>query len=44
MIHDSVFGSRLEIIDGADHTLIWTHPDDLTHEIDKFLSNQPSAA
>lgn len=44
ILHDGVFGSCLEIIDGADHTLLWTHPDDLTHEIDKFLGDQPSAA
>ena len=26
MLHDGISGSQLVIIDGADHTLIWTHP------------------
>ncbi len=38
MLHDGIPGSQLVIIDGADHTLIWTHPDKLLRVVDEFLS------
>src|SRR6266487_2669043 len=37
MLHDGIPGSQLVIIDGADHTLIWTHPDELLRVTDEFL-------
>jgi 3-oxoadipate enol-lactonase len=37
MLHDGILGSRLVIIDGADHTLIWTHLDELVRVTDEFL-------
>ena len=37
MRHDGIVGSQLGIIDGADHELLWTHPDELTRVTDEFL-------
>ena len=37
MLHDGIPGSQLVIIDGADHTLIWTHSDELVQVTDEFL-------
>jgi 3-oxoadipate enol-lactonase len=37
MLHDGITGSQLLIIDGADHTLIWTHSDELVRVTDEFL-------
>ena len=37
MLHDGIPGSQLVIIDGADHTLIWTHSDELVRVTDEFL-------
>jgi pimeloyl-ACP methyl ester carboxylesterase len=37
MLHDGIPGSQLVIIDGADHALIWTHPDELLRVVDEFL-------
>lgn len=37
MLHDGITGSRLVIIDGADHALIWTDPDKLARVTDEFL-------
>jgi 3-oxoadipate enol-lactonase len=37
MLHDGIAGSQLVIIDGADHTLIWADPNELTRVVDKFL-------
>jgi pimeloyl-ACP methyl ester carboxylesterase len=37
MLHDGIPGSQLVIIDGADHALIWTHPDELLRVTDEFL-------
>jgi 3-oxoadipate enol-lactonase len=36
-LHAGIAGSRLVIIDGADHTLIWTHPEQLERVTDDFL-------
>jgi pimeloyl-ACP methyl ester carboxylesterase len=38
MLHDGITGSQLVIIDGANHVLIWTHPDELVRVTDEFLS------
>jgi pimeloyl-ACP methyl ester carboxylesterase len=37
MLHNSIAGSQLVIIDGADHALIWTHANELTQVTDDFL-------
>ncbi len=37
MLHAGIRGSRLVIIDGADHALIWTHSDELVRVTDEFL-------
>jgi len=37
MLNDGIPGSRLVIVDGADHALIWTHADELTRVTDEFL-------
>jgi pimeloyl-ACP methyl ester carboxylesterase len=37
MLHDGITGSQLVIIDGADHTLIWTHSNELLRVTDEFL-------
>jgi pimeloyl-ACP methyl ester carboxylesterase len=37
MLHDGIAGSQLVVIDGADHALIWTHPDEFVRVTDEFL-------
>jgi len=37
MLHDGIPSSQLVIIDGADHALIWTHPDEFMRVTDEFL-------
>jgi len=37
MLHDGITGSRLVMIDGADHALIWTHPDELVRVNQEFF-------
>ena len=37
MLHAGIAGSRLVVVDGADHALIWTHPDDLVRATETFL-------
>jgi 3-oxoadipate enol-lactonase len=39
MLHAGIPGSQLVMIDGADHALIWTHPDELMRATDKFLTS-----
>jgi pimeloyl-ACP methyl ester carboxylesterase len=36
-LHDGILGSQLIVIEGADHALIWTHPDELLRVTDGFL-------
>jgi 3-oxoadipate enol-lactonase len=38
MMHNGIVHSRLVIIDGADHTLIWTHPNQFLQAVDEFIS------
>jgi len=38
MLHDGIAQSLLVVIDGADHTLIWTHTSELLRVVDEFLS------
>jgi pimeloyl-ACP methyl ester carboxylesterase len=37
MLHDGIPGSQLAIIDGAHHTLIWTHQEELVRVTEEFL-------
>jgi 3-oxoadipate enol-lactonase len=37
MLHDGITGSKLVIIDGADHALIWARANELVRVIDEFL-------
>jgi 3-oxoadipate enol-lactonase len=37
MLHDGIPRSRLVIVDGADHALIWTHSDELVRVTEEFL-------
>ncbi|WP_245716158.1 alpha/beta fold hydrolase [Micromonospora peucetia] len=37
MLHDGIAGSRLVIIDDADHALIWAHSDEFEWVTDGFL-------
>ena len=37
MLHDGIAGSQLVIVDGADHALIFTHPEKFLRVIDEFL-------
>jgi len=39
MLHDGIPGSHLVIIDGADHALIWTHPDEFIRVTEEFLDS-----
>jgi pimeloyl-ACP methyl ester carboxylesterase len=38
MLHDGIAGSQLVVIDGADHTLLWTHSDELVRMMEDFLA------
>jgi pimeloyl-ACP methyl ester carboxylesterase len=37
MLRDGIAGSQLVIVDGADHALIFTHPEEFLRVIDEFL-------
>ncbi len=37
MLHEGITGSRLGVIDGANHALIWTHTDEFLRVTDEFL-------
>jgi pimeloyl-ACP methyl ester carboxylesterase len=37
MLHDGIRGSKLVVIDGGRHTLIWTHPDEFVRVTKEFL-------
>jgi 3-oxoadipate enol-lactonase len=39
MLHDGIPGSRLVVIDGADHALIWTYTDEFVRVTDEFLES-----
>jgi len=36
-LHEGIAGSRLVVVDGATHALLWTHPDALLRATDAFL-------
>jgi 3-oxoadipate enol-lactonase len=37
MLHDGIRGSRLVVIDAADHALIWARPDEFVRVVEAFL-------
>ncbi len=37
MLRDGITGSALVTIEGADHSLIWTHADELVRVTEEFL-------
>jgi pimeloyl-ACP methyl ester carboxylesterase len=37
MLHDGIRGSKLVVIEGAGHTLIWTHSDEFVRVTEEFL-------
>ena len=39
MLHEGIRGSRLVIIEGADHALIWTHTKEFVRVVDEFLES-----
>jgi pimeloyl-ACP methyl ester carboxylesterase len=39
MLHDGIAGSRLAVMDGADHALLWFYPDDLVRVTEEFLAS-----
>ena len=38
MLHEGIVGSKLVVLENADHALIWAHPNSLVKEITKFLA------
>jgi 3-oxoadipate enol-lactonase len=38
MLHEGIAGSQLVVVDGARHTLIWTHPDAFVRLVEDFLA------
>jgi pimeloyl-ACP methyl ester carboxylesterase len=42
-LHEGIAHSRLVVIDGADHAMIWADPDRFAREVDAFLAS-PAAA
>jgi len=38
MLHDGIVGSKLVVIDGADHALIWARPGEFLRAVDAFLA------
>jgi pimeloyl-ACP methyl ester carboxylesterase len=43
MLHHGIAGSRLVVIRGAGHALIWTHSDEFVRVVDSELATAPSA-
>ena len=37
MLHEGIPGSRLVVVDGAAHTLIWTHTAEFVRLVEEFL-------
>jgi 3-oxoadipate enol-lactonase len=37
MLHDGIKGSQLVVVEGASHTLIWTHSDEFVRLVEQFL-------
>jgi TAP-like protein len=41
MLHDGIRNSKLVVIEGARHTLIWTHADEFVWIVEEFLLDGP---
>ena len=39
MLHDGIAGSKLVVIAGADHALMWAHPDQWLEKVNEFLDS-----
>jgi pimeloyl-ACP methyl ester carboxylesterase len=39
MLAEGIRDAQLRVIDGAGHTLIWTHPEIFVHVVDAFLAS-----
>jgi pimeloyl-ACP methyl ester carboxylesterase len=39
MLHDGIAGSKLVVIAGADHALMWAHPDQWVEKVSEFLDS-----
>lgn len=39
MLHDGIAGSKLVVIAGADHALMWAHPDQWLKKVSEFLDS-----
>jgi pimeloyl-ACP methyl ester carboxylesterase len=39
MLHDGIAGSKLIVIEGADHALMWAHPDKWLQKVSEFLNS-----
>ena len=40
MLHHGVAGPRLVVVEGADHALIWSKPDELVRATEVFLASR----
>jgi 3-oxoadipate enol-lactonase len=43
MLHAAITGSQLAVVDGAGHTLIWSHPDEFVRLVEEFLGTAGEA-
>ena len=43
MLHDGIVGSQLVVVDGAGHTLIWTHSAEFVRLVEEFLGTAGAA-
>jgi pimeloyl-ACP methyl ester carboxylesterase len=39
MLHGGIAGSKLVVIAGADHALMWGHPDEWLEKVSEFLDS-----
>jgi 3-oxoadipate enol-lactonase len=44
MLRDGIPGSRLVVVEGAGHEMIWTHPNEFQRSVDEFLDDPPNPA
>jgi pimeloyl-ACP methyl ester carboxylesterase len=44
MLHEGISGSKLVVIEGGDHALLWAHPDELLRPVNEFLNASTSSA
>jgi pimeloyl-ACP methyl ester carboxylesterase len=40
MLHDGIAGSKLVVVEGADHALMWAHPDQWLEKVSEFLGDE----